>query len=294
MSCCWRRSVNTERTTATGSLRCRLRDARSLVPSTESRRRNRSVTRPEGIPRLSRSLGAGGQKSHCSSPNRGIRSLASIGRIPAKVYARPAMPPRHRFVRVLALVVSLGVVFAVARPVAAADDPQKLYEEGRKAERAGHMARAYLLYSQAAELEPQNQLYWLRSQAVQSRAALESPPKAPEVSAKASDAVARASADSIFDALTPKDRVAERQPQPPVELQGTPGRQDFDLRADAKSLWEQVAGALGLDTVFDGDYQPGPQIRFHLTASDYRETLHALEAATGSFIVPISKRLFLV
>jgi general secretion pathway protein D len=204
------------------------------------------------------------------------------------------MPPRHRFVRVLALVVSLGVVFAVARPVAAADDPQKLYEEGRKAERAGHMARAYLLYSQAAELEPQNQLYWLRSQAVQSRAALESPPKAPEVSAKASDAVARASADSIFDALTPKDRVAERQPQPPVELQGTPGRQDFDLRADAKSLWEQVAGALGLDTVFDGDYQPGPQIRFRLTASDYRETLHALEAATGSFIVPISKRLFLV
>src|SRR5690242_17705422 len=35
-------------------------------------------------------------------------------------------------------------------PAAFADQASKLYKEGRKAERSGEMARAYLLYSQAA------------------------------------------------------------------------------------------------------------------------------------------------
>src|SRR5208337_2378324 len=52
----------------------------------------------------------------------------------------------------------------------------ELYEFGREAEKKGHMAQAYLLYSKAATLEPRNQTYWLRSQAVRSRAALEAQP----------------------------------------------------------------------------------------------------------------------
>jgi general secretion pathway protein D len=169
----------------------------------------------------------------------------------------------------------------------------RIYEEGRKAERAGRMARAYLLYSQAAALEPANQLYWLKSQAVQSRAALESPPK---LASKAADPPATA-AKSPFDDLSPKDRSAERTPQPPVQLQGAPGSKDFDLRVDAKALWAEVARAYQLETVFDGDYQTGqtgPPLHFEITEADYRQALHAAEAATGSFIVPISRRLFLV
>src|ERR1039458_10473563 len=47
-----------------------------------------------------------------------------------------------------------------------ADDPAPwdLYEQGRAAEKAGHMSQAYLLYSQAAALDPKNKTYWLRSQ----------------------------------------------------------------------------------------------------------------------------------
>ncbi len=48
-----------------------------------------------------------------------------------------------------------------------------LYLSGRKAERAGHMAEAYILYSEAAAMAPNNKMYWLRSQAVSTRAALE-------------------------------------------------------------------------------------------------------------------------
>ena len=59
-----------------------------------------------------------------------------------------------------------------------ADEPSAwdLYEQGRAAEKAGHMAQAYLLYSEAAAMEPNNRAYWLRSQAVRSRAALEAKP----------------------------------------------------------------------------------------------------------------------
>jgi general secretion pathway protein D len=193
-------------------------------------------------------------------------------------------------VRQLALVVSLVAISWLAGPLAAGDNAAKIFEQARKEERAGHMTQAYLLYSQAAALEPQNQFYSMKSLAVQARAALESPPKAPDSAATPStEGIA-----SPFDAVNASDRVALRTPQPPVELRGAPGRNDFDLRADAKSLWEQVARAYALDTVFDADYQAGPALHFHLTEADYRGALRALEAATGSFLVPISARLMLV
>jgi predicted TPR repeat methyltransferase len=71
---------------------------------------------------------------------------------------------RHRFVRSLALVVSLVVL-----PLGAAD-AAKTFAEGQKAERAGHMAQAYLLYSQAAALDPTNQFYRMKSEAASTSA----------------------------------------------------------------------------------------------------------------------------
>jgi len=182
--------------------------------------------------------------------------------------------------------------FSLTELLAAADDAARIYEQGRKAERSGHMASAYLLYSHAAALEPTNQLYWLKSQAVQSRAALESPPK---LTAKVTDTGAPSPASPAFDDLSLKDRSAvARIPQPPVRLQGAPGIQDFDLRTDAKALWVQVARAYKLDAVFEGDYQTGSPIHFQITQVDFRGALHAAEAATGSFLIPISGRLMLI
>ena len=186
--------------------------------------------------------------------------------------------------------VSIVAVLSLGRPLAGADNAAKIFAQAQKEERAGHMTQAYLLYSQAAALEPGNQFYWMKRIAVQARAALESPPKGPESAATP----AAGDLPSPFDAMNARDRTALRKPQPPVELQGEPGRKDFDLRANAKTLWEQVSRAYALDTVFDGDYQAGPVLHFHLTEADYRDALHGLEAATGSFLVPISGRLMLV
>src|SRR5579864_7061493 len=147
------------------------------VPSTDRRRNTRSFTSAGDRSRLSKSRGTGGLNSHCSSANIGIRSLESIGLAIAKVYARPHTFPRHLFMRLPALVLCLVALWLLTLPLHAATDAAKCYEAGRKAERLGRMAEAYLLYSQAAALDPLNPLYRLKSQAVQSRAALQSPPK---------------------------------------------------------------------------------------------------------------------
>src|ERR1700687_5456223 len=128
-----------------------------------------------------------------------------------KVYARPRRLFRHGFMRLLARLVSVCGGLLASQHATPASDAAKQYEEGRKAERAGQMVRAYLLYSRAAALEPTNQFYWLKSQAVQSRAALEAPPKLPKTSAKI-DRDAPADAATAFDPLNQKDRAQERNP----------------------------------------------------------------------------------
>jgi len=47
------------------------------------------------------------------------------------------------------------------------------YEQGRAAEKSGHMSEAYLAYARAAALEPENKSYWQHSQSIRFRATLE-------------------------------------------------------------------------------------------------------------------------
>jgi len=168
-----------------------------------------------------------------------------------------------------------------------------LYEQGRQAEKGGHMAQAYLLYSEAAAMEPKNQTYWLRSQAVKSRAALEAKLMPPPLDSGPQSEPA-ALPEQHFDQPTLRDLAEARQPLPPTELNADPQTRDFDLRGDSSKLFEDVAHAFGLDCVFDGDYQPTKPFHFQLNSVDYREALHDLEAATGAFIVPLSNKLFMV
>ena len=178
-----------------------------------------------------------------------------------------------------------------AAPAPLAEQASKLYKEGRKAERAGAMARAYLLYSQAAALAPQQKIYWLRSQAVRTRAALQSKISLPASESDSEDA----DEPEPSQPVTPKELRESRKPGPPTELKPVPGRRDLNLKAAPKDLFEQAARAFGLDVVFDGDYpDSGNPIVFRMEQADYREALHGLESATSSFVVPIGERLFLV
>src|ERR1022692_1755401 len=210
--------------------------------------------------------------------------------------ARRKLAPRHYYVRIRVAIVWLALAAALPGQGPSGND---LYLSGRRAERAGHMAEAYLLYSQAAAMSPLNKTYWQRSQAVRTRAALEAKVAPPsEFSLDEPNAEPAATPDALvappLPLATNDDRVEARKLLPPVEIQAQSGRQDFDLHGDAKAMFEKVAKSFGLDCLFDDDFQAGPGFRFQMADSDYRDALHGLEAATGSFLVPLSKRVFLV
>ena len=99
--------------------------------------------------------------------------------------------------------------------------------------------------------------------------------------------------DSLSGTITPRELEEARNPLPPVELSGDPGVKDFDLRAESKSLWKQVAQAYHIDIVFETDYQAvhaGQPLQFQVNGMDCRGALQALEIVTDSFAVPVGPR----
>ena len=170
----------------------------------------------------------------------------------------------------------------------------ELYEQGRAAEKSGHMAQAYLLYMEASAIEPQNRTYWLRGQAVQSRAAMEAKP-APSRSPDTDIAAAEPETPPIhFDPPSAEDQYEVRKLLPPPDLAADRELRDFNLTGDSKKLWEDMAAAYGLSCIFDSDYQPTKSFRFHLGGVDFRAAMYALETATGSFVIPLTDKLFMI
>ncbi len=166
----------------------------------------------------------------------------------------------------------------------------ELFGQAKKAEKSGQIARAYLLYSEAAALAPEKKIYRLKTEALRSRAALEAKPAPPP-----GLEIVIVDPEERFDSLTAKELAQARQPLPAPELHAKSGSLELDLQGNARSLFEQTAKMFELDTVFDGEYPPGgARVRFHLADADYRDALHALEAATGSFVIPLSAKLFMI
>ncbi len=171
----------------------------------------------------------------------------------------------------------------------AAVTAEQLYKDAQKAERAGQTVRAYVLYSEAAAADPTSVTYWERAQALRPIATLlkQTAPRDAGLSPDKMD-------PTLFGSITDQELEQARKPLPPPQLQAAPGRQDFDLRGDSRALWEQVAAAFHLKVVFDTQYQLTRASRFQLTGADYRQALLALEAATDSFLTPVSERLIFV
>ncbi len=181
------------------------------------------------------------------------------------------------------------LLIACAIPLSAASQAEQLFHQAQKAEHDGEIVKAYLLYAEAAAADPTNIDYWSRAQALRPAASLvgPSPPKAPVFG---SDKIDR----TLFGTITNADLEQARKPLPPAVLEAEPGRHDYDFQGDSKALWEQVAATLHLKVLFDPDYKPTHAFRFELAEADYRDVLHSLEAATDSFLVPVSPRLIFV
>jgi general secretion pathway protein D len=170
-----------------------------------------------------------------------------------------------------------------------AGSAEQLFQQAQKAEHAGQTVRAYLLYAEAAAAAPGNLAYWERAQALRPMASLmkESQPLPTDLAPEKVDR-------TLFGSVSDQDLEQARKPLPPATLRAAPGRQDFDIKGDSKSLWEKIAAAFHLMVVFDTAYQPVPAIRLQLDSADYRDALRAIEAATNSFLTPVSDRLIFV
>jgi general secretion pathway protein D len=185
----------------------------------------------------------------------------------------------------------LGLVSACG----AADTAQGLFQQGQAAERSGDIVNAYLLYSRAVALDPANVEYLARKNALQVQKALAQQTGAPADGATdASTAEALAKAGRGSDELSPEAPPDEREVLPPPMLEGRPGKQSFDLKGDAKTIFEKVAGAYGIQVVFGDGYQSPPAFSFRTGALGMQEALRALELVANSLVVPVSPHLALV
>src|SRR5579871_1719869 len=178
---------------------------------------------------------------------------------------------------------------AIACLAVGATKAEQLAEQAKKAEREGRLVQAYLLYAQAAAEDPTNFTYWERAQALRPNADL-----LDTTGSKLADLKGVKTDPALFGSIPDAELEQARRPLPPIGLKAATEPRDYDVRGDSKSLWEQVAGMLHLRVLFDPDYRPTAPLRFQLTAAGYKEALLALEAATDSFLSPISGDLIFV
>jgi hypothetical protein len=168
---------------------------------------------------------------------------------------------------------------------------QHLAKLAKKARDSGQTVRAYLLFSEAAARDPQNVSYRANRDALAPAAQLLT--KAQIQNADVSSDIAAAEKQTGPPPLQRIERSEWQAAQlaPVPHLQYDPSPHDFDLRADPKSLLEQIAAAYGIQALVDSDVERGKVIRFELHGADLRTAFRAATAATNTFVFPVSSKL---
>lgn len=168
-----------------------------------------------------------------------------------------------------------------------ADFAEALYKAGLKAEQAGDVLHAYLLYARASELDPANATYAAKRTSLRLAANMSAHQELEEP--------AHAEIEpEPFEPLTAHEILDARQAQPPPRLDPSPDRKSFDLKGEARSIFDKVAGAYGIQISFEADYQNPPNFTFQLDNVTFEEAMRALEDVANSFLVPVNPKLALV
>ncbi len=167
---------------------------------------------------------------------------------------------------------------------------KELFKDAQRAERAGQIELAYVLYAEAAAKDPRNIEYWAHAQELKPLASKrfeqslppEIKPPAPTLDA------------SVVGSLSDAELAEARSLRQPPHVNPALGVKDFDLRGDSQALIEAVVREFHLRVVFDPGFQPKPNMRLHLEQVNFEEALAAVEASTGTFAVPVNSELILV
>src|SRR5438552_3228755 len=145
-----------------------------------------------------------------------------------------------KYIRLLSLLVcAVGGVHA-------AGAAERLYQAGQKAERAGDSLHAYLYYARAAALEPNNERF------AASKMALQATGKLIGRELLGPDPADESRNTTLLEELSPDGGALDaRQTVAPPLLNGSPEKKSFDLKGDARTIFEKVAEAYGLQAVFE-------------------------------------------
>src|SRR5579864_214759 len=208
-------------------------------------------------------------------------------RLFADIPARSRFRPRQIFLVKCLQILALAI--GAASLCAASDAAERYYKAGERAQKAGDTLKAYLLYARAAQLDPLNASYAARRMALQTAAPLTPTPRLGRDPADESRE-ATLQAEGLLSGELSGSELAV----PPPRLSGSPGKHSFDLRGEPQTIFEQVAGAYGIQVIFDSAYQAPPPLRFRIADAGYVEALRALEAAADSFFVPLGEHLAMV
>ncbi len=187
------------------------------------------------------------------------------------------------------ILICLGLVLCLQALGRAEESAQDLAKAAEREAKRGDTLQAFLLYSRAAALDPSNTQYQLRKKA------LEAKPNFIQSATAEPEEEAAVSADDFIEPDPTADTSDDRRtPMAPAALKGSPEKKTFNLRGDARTVFEQVAGAFGIQVVFEADYPAGTPFLFHLDSVGFTDAFRTLEQVTNSFMVPVNDRLALV
>jgi general secretion pathway protein D len=204
-----------------------------------------------------------------------------------------------KFLRTIAVSAFALALFSI--PAASSDFAESLFKAAEKAERAGDTLHAYLLYSRAAAADPNNVAYAAKKTALRGIATLSAreelgdDPALPDPDAMDDDDDADAPPAPDADPEdTARDRLDARKALPPPRLIASPDKMDFNLKGDARMIFEKVGAAYDFRIVFEPDYQGLPALTFRMNEAGYLDALRGLEAVADSFVVPLGPKVVLV
>jgi general secretion pathway protein D len=181
------------------------------------------------------------------------------------------------------------ILLAFAWVLGAEDQAGMLFRAAQRAQRSGDSLQAYQLYTRAAALDPSNAEYTLHRNALRDWAALSA--QITLGGDEAEDAARRITVEGI----SPSEALAGRLALPPPRLQVSSDKHSFDVRGTARLVFEQVAGAYGIQLQFEDGYQgPASAFTFRMNDLSMPEAFHALETLTNSFLVPVNPKVAMV
>lgn len=167
-------------------------------------------------------------------------------------------------------------------------DPQSLVWRAEALEESGKVTEAWMLYQQAAMLDPGNRLAagkaaQLRMKALENANLLGNGPAGMDA----------AEPDPELE-MTEEDRRDIDRLAPPPALKPKETRLTLTLSGDAKTIYTKVLEHFGIDLIFDGEYDNPTDRILKLEDAGFEGAIYAANLVTGSFVNPIAPHLAMV